>query len=71
MRDIDPEQIGVMGFSSGGHLASTLGIYFDQENPLGEELVISVKKFRQDTRSFNNCKVAINRGIGIDFFIPV
>ena len=26
---IDPDQIGVMGFSAGGHLASTLGTHFD------------------------------------------
>lgn len=30
---IDPQQIGVMGFSAGGHLASTLGTHFDS----GEE----------------------------------
>ncbi|MEQ8337450.1 MAG: alpha/beta hydrolase [Cyclobacteriaceae bacterium] len=27
---IDPNQIGVMGFSAGGHLASTLGTHFDE-----------------------------------------
>ena len=27
--NIDPEQIGVMGFSAGGHLASTLGTHYD------------------------------------------
>jgi acetyl esterase/lipase len=26
---IDPQQIGVMGFSAGGHLTSTLGTHFD------------------------------------------
>lgn len=30
---IDPEQIGIMGFSAGGHLASTLGTHFDSGNP--------------------------------------
>ncbi len=29
---IDPTQIGVMGFSAGGHLASTLGTHFDEGN---------------------------------------
>lgn len=28
--DIDPDQIGVMGFSAGGHLASTLGTQYDR-----------------------------------------
>lgn len=28
---IDPEQIGVMGFSAGGHLASTLGTHFQDD----------------------------------------
>ncbi|HLW19027.1 MAG TPA: alpha/beta hydrolase [Cyclobacteriaceae bacterium] len=27
--NIDPQQIGVMGFSAGGHLASTLGTHYD------------------------------------------
>ncbi len=39
--NIDPSQIGVMGFSAGGHLASTLGTHFDApegdvENELSE-----------------------------------
>lgn len=39
--NIDPSQIGVMGFSAGGHLASTLGTHFDApeadvENDLSE-----------------------------------
>jgi acetyl esterase/lipase len=29
--NIDPAKIGVMGFSAGGHLASTLGTHFDQK----------------------------------------
>jgi len=28
--NIDPRKIGIMGFSAGGHLASTLGTHFDQ-----------------------------------------
>lgn len=31
--NIDPHKIGIMGFSAGGHLASTLGTHFDQGNP--------------------------------------
>lgn len=31
--NIDPEKIGIMGFSAGGHLASTLGTHFDSGNP--------------------------------------
>lgn len=29
---IDPEKVGVMGFSAGGHLASTLGTHFEESN---------------------------------------
>jgi acetyl esterase/lipase len=28
--DIDPQRIGIMGFSAGGHLASTVGTHFDK-----------------------------------------
>jgi acetyl esterase/lipase len=31
--NIKPDRIGVMGFSAGGHLASTLGTHFDSGNP--------------------------------------
>ena len=31
--NIDPGKVGVMGFSAGGHLASTLGTHFDYGNP--------------------------------------
>ena len=30
---INSEQIGVLGFSAGGHLASTIGTHFDKVNP--------------------------------------
>ncbi|MEQ8474040.1 MAG: alpha/beta hydrolase [Marinoscillum sp.] len=30
--NIDPANVGVMGFSAGGHLASTLGTHFDEES---------------------------------------
>ena len=29
--DIDPNKIGIMGFSAGGHLASTLGTHYDED----------------------------------------
>lgn len=36
---IDPEKIGIMGFSAGGHLASTLGTHYDQKIPfLNDEI---------------------------------
>jgi len=31
--DIKPDQIGIIGFSAGGHLASTTGTHFDAGNP--------------------------------------
>ncbi|MEX0884624.1 MAG: alpha/beta hydrolase [Cyclobacteriaceae bacterium] len=31
--NIDPEQIGIVGFSAGGHLAATLGTNFDSGDP--------------------------------------
>lgn len=31
--EIDPSRIGIMGFSAGGHLASTAGTHFDEGNP--------------------------------------
>ncbi len=30
---IDPDRIGILGFSAGGHLASTAGTHFDNGNP--------------------------------------
>jgi len=34
--NIDKDQIGIMGFSAGGHLASTLGTHFDNGLPGGD-----------------------------------
>ncbi len=31
--NIDPTQVGIMGFSAGGHLASTLSTHYDRGNP--------------------------------------
>jgi acetyl esterase/lipase len=36
---LDPERIGIMGFSAGGHLASTVGTHFDQGNPSAEDAI--------------------------------
>ncbi|WP_421875310.1 alpha/beta hydrolase [Marinoscillum sp.] len=30
--NLDPDKVGVMGFSAGGHLASTLGTHFDEDS---------------------------------------
>lgn len=35
--NIDPERIGVIGFSSGGHVASTIGTHYDLGNPEAED----------------------------------
>jgi acetyl esterase/lipase len=37
--NIDPARIGVLGFSTGGHLASTLGTHFDAGNPDADDPV--------------------------------
>jgi acetyl esterase/lipase len=37
--NVDPAKIGIMGFSAGGHLASTAGTHFDQGNPAAEDAV--------------------------------
>lgn len=37
--NINPSKIGVMGFSAGGHLASTLGTHFDSGNPAATDPV--------------------------------
>ncbi len=36
---IDPNRIGILGFSAGGHLASTVGTHFDKGNPDAEDPV--------------------------------
>jgi len=35
--DVDPSHIGIMGFSAGGHLASTAGTHYDNGNPEAED----------------------------------
>lgn len=37
--NIDPSKIGIMGFSAGGHLASTLGTHFDYGNKAASDSV--------------------------------
>ncbi|HEY6291721.1 MAG TPA: alpha/beta hydrolase [Terriglobia bacterium] len=37
--DILPDRVGVMGFSAGGHLASTAGTHFDRGNPAAADPV--------------------------------
>jgi acetyl esterase/lipase len=37
--NIDRDKVGIMGFSAGGHLASTLGTHFDYGNPAASDSV--------------------------------
>lgn len=36
---LDPTRIGILGFSAGGHLASTAGTHFDAGNPNAEDAI--------------------------------
>lgn len=40
--NIDPTKIGAIGFSAGGHLASTLGTHYDQEIPFLNDAIEKV-----------------------------
>ncbi|WP_420385285.1 alpha/beta hydrolase [Roseivirga sp.] len=40
--NIDPAKIGVMGFSAGGHLASTLGTHYNQKIPFMNDAIEQV-----------------------------
>ena len=37
--DLDPKRIGIMGFSAGGHLASTAGTHFDEGNATAADAI--------------------------------
>jgi len=37
--NVDPAKIGILGFSAGGHLASTAGTHFDRGNPEASEVI--------------------------------
>lgn len=44
---IDPQRVGVMGFSAGGHLASTVSTHFDEGNTADDD-VVSQQSSRPD-----------------------
>ncbi len=46
--NINKDEIGVMGFSAGGHLASTLGTHFDDETKLANKDAIDLLSARPD-----------------------
>jgi acetyl esterase/lipase len=37
--NIDPERIGIIGFSAGGHLASTVSTHHDEGNPSSDDMI--------------------------------
>lgn len=39
---IDPKRIGILGFSAGGHVASTIGTHFDAGNPSADDPIEQV-----------------------------
>ena len=50
--NVDPEKIGIMGSSAGGHLASTMITHFDKGNPnasdpTNKDMVFNRQKFEQ------------------------
>lgn len=61
--NIDPEQIGVIGFSAGGHLASTLGTHFDKGDAGSDD---PVEKFssRPDFMILGYPVISFNEQIG-------
>ncbi|HSB27418.1 MAG TPA: alpha/beta hydrolase fold domain-containing protein, partial [Pyrinomonadaceae bacterium] len=34
---LDPQRVGILGFSAGGHVASTIGTHFDSGNPTADD----------------------------------
>jgi acetyl esterase/lipase len=37
--NVDPERVGILGFSAGGHLVSTVSTHFDSGDPASEDIV--------------------------------
>jgi acetyl esterase/lipase len=37
--DIDPDRIGILGFSAGGHLAASTGVHFEEGDPVAKDPV--------------------------------
>lgn len=60
--NIDPEKIGIMGFSAGGHLSATASVYFDKETrPAFAILIYPVITFDEQYTHSGSCNNLIGK----------
>lgn len=60
--NIEPDRIGILGFSAGGHLASTVGTHFDNGDPSHEDS-IEQQSSRPDFMVLVYPVISMNKGI--------